>query len=126
MAVTKLTQKALAEGVSVTAITVGAADTIYANVSGEDTTIVNIIAYNKHTSAVDLYLLRTPDNSEAVGTPDADDIFYYKSIPAKGSVMLGPEDIKIQLNDTNDTLKAYASVTAVVNVWAFGWVQPSQ
>ena len=88
MAVTKYTLKPLAEGVILSATTVGTAVTIYANIAGEDCTVKSISAYNQHTGALDFYLLRTPDNEAVVGTPDINDIIYHKLIPAKGSVLL--------------------------------------
>ena len=126
MAVTKLTLKPLAEGVILSATTVSTAVTVYTNIAGEDCTVKNVTAYNQHTSALDFYLLRTPDSTGTVGTPDINDIIYHKLIPAKGSVLLGYPDIDIQLNDTNDTVKAYCDTTAnKVHVWVTGWVYPT-
>ena len=126
MAVTVLTLKPLAEGVIVSATSVGTAVTIYANVDGEDCSITHIMAYNQHTSALRIYLLRTPDSSESVGTPDINDIFWSELIPAKGTIPIVYPDMVIQLNDTNDTLKAYVDTTAnKIHVWATGWVYPT-
>ena len=126
MAVTVLTLKPLAEGTILTGVTVGAANTLYANVTGEDCTVKSIMAYNQHTSAIRVYLLRVPDSTGSVGTPDINDIFYSESISAKGSIMLGYPDIDIQLNDTNDTVMAYVDTTASkIHVWVTGWVYPS-
>ena len=125
-AVTVLTLKPLAEGVIVSATTVGTAVTIYANTSGEDCTVKNITAYNQHTGAIKFYLLRTPDSAGSVGTPDINDIIWSALIPAKGTLTLGYPDLDIQLNDTNDTVKAYCDTTAnKVHVWLTGWVYPT-
>jgi len=110
----------------ITGTATGSATTVATNATGEDMTITDIIAYNQHTSAVDLYLCIVDDNALAVGTDTANDIIYYKSVAAKGSVFLGPEDIKITMNDTNDTLKAWASVASKINVWAYGIHEPDQ
>ena len=110
----------------ITGTATGSATTVYANISGEDCTITCITAYNQHTVAVDLYLCRVFDNAGAVGTDTANDIIFYSSVAAKGSVFLGPEDIKIQMNDTNDTLQAWASVGSKINIWADGIHEPDQ
>ena len=125
-AVTTLTQKPHAEGVIITGTTIGAATVFATNIAGEDLTCNNIHGYNQHTSAVDIYIARVPDNAAAVATPDINDIIYHKEMAAKGSFFLGPEDIRIQCNDTNDTLAAYASVASKVVINASGHVQPDQ
>lgn len=126
MAVTVYTLKPLAEGTIVSATSVGTAVTIYANIINEDCTVKQITAYNQHKSAIQFYLLRTPDNSAAVGTPDINDIIWSESIPAKGTFSIGYPDLDIQLNDTNDTVKAYVDTTAnKIHVWATGWVYPT-
>ena len=126
MAVTVLTLKPLAEGVIVDTTTIGSATTIYANIIGEDCTVKHLTAYNQHSSALQFYLLRTPDNSAAVGTPDINDIIWSALIPAKGTLPLGYPDIDIQMNDTNDTVKAYCDTTAnKIHVWLTGWVYPT-
>ena len=125
-AVTGLTLKPLAEGVIVSATTVGTAVTIYANVDEEDCTVKQVTAYNQHTEAIQFYLLRTPDSAASVGTPDVNDVLWSSLIPAKGTFSIGYPDLDIQLNDTNDTVKAYVDTTAnKVHVWATGWVYPT-
>lgn len=126
MAVTAATQKCLAEGVIVNAATIGAADVMCQNVSGEDMTISNIHGYNQDTSAVEIYIARVPDSAATLGTPDINDIFFYRSVAAKGSFFLGPEDIRMQLNDTNDSIVAYAGTADKVHIWIYGVVQPDQ
>ncbi len=125
-AVTVHTLKPLAEGVIVSATSVGTAVTVYANVAGEDCTVNQLTAYNQHTGALRIYILRTPDNNAAVGTPDINDIIWSALIPAKGSLPIGYPDLNIQLNDTNDTVKAYVDTTAnKVHIWLTGWVYPT-
>lgn len=121
-AVTKKCAKALITGTAT-----GSATTIVTNISGEDATIASISAYNQHTSAVDLYLCRVFDAAGAVGTDTANDIIFHKSLPSKGSLLLNsPGDIKIQMNDTNDTLQAWASVASKINVWVDYIVEQDQ
>ena len=121
MAVTNFTIKQLGKAL-IDATAVGSATEIAKNITGEDMTITNIIGRNKDTSARTIYLCNVPDGD----TPDADDVFFEKEIPAGGSFFIGPEDIKMVLSDTDDALKAYASETNIFNVWAFGSVQPDQ
>jgi len=124
--VTVATLKPLAEGVIVSATSVGTAVTIYANAAGEDCTVTQITAYNQHTDSIQFYLLRTPDSSASAGTPDVNDVIWSELIPAKGTFSLGYPDLNIQLNDTNDTVKAYCDTTAnKIHVWATGWVYPT-
>jgi len=125
MAVTTVVKARLGKAL-ITGTATGSATTVATNITGEDMTATCIIAYNQHTSAVDLYLCAVDDVAAAVGTDTANDIFYYKSLGAKGSIFLGPEDIKIQMNDTNDTIKAWASVASKINVWVFGIHEPDQ
>lgn len=124
-AVTTVT-KALLGKALITGTASGTATTVCANIAGEDATVTVLTAYNQHTSAVDLYLLRVPDNAGAVGTGTDGDIFKYWSVPPKGTKILGPEDIKIPLNDTNDTIQAWVSVASKITVWADGIHEPTQ
>jgi len=125
MAVTKLTNKRFAEGVIVSATTVGTSTAMVTNIAGEDATVLSISGYNQHTSAVDLSLCRVPDNAASVGTPDVNDTLYFVTLEAKDSFFLGPEDIRIELLDTNDTITAFASVANKVHIWADGCVEPT-
>jgi len=125
MAVTRVVKERLGKAL-ITGTATGSATTVATNITGEDMTITSIMAYNQHTSAVDLYLCQVDDATAEVGTDTANDIFYYRSLAAKESLFLGPEDIKIQMNDTNDTLQAWASVASKVNVWAYGIHEPNQ
>lgn len=125
-AVTKVTLKPLAEGVIVNAATIGAADIMCQNIAGEDMSISNIHGYNKDSSAVEIYIARVPGGASAVGTPDINDIFFYRSLAAKGSFFLGPEDIRMQLNDVYDTIVAYSDTADKIHIWINGVVQPDQ
>ena len=125
MAVTKVV-KALLGKALITGTATGSATTVATNVTGEDMTITSIMAYNQHTVAVDLYLCVVADDTSTVGTDTANDIFYYRSLAAKESLLLGPEDVKIEMTDTNDTIQAWASVGSKVNVWAYGIHEPNQ
>jgi len=126
MAVTVLTQKPLAEGVIITGTDIASGNIFAQVVAGEDMTINNIHGYNQHSSAVEIYIARVPGGASAVGTPDINDIIFYRSLAAKGSFFLGPEDIRIQLNDVYDTMVAYASTASKIHIWANGYVQPDQ
>jgi len=53
--VTVATLKPLAEGVIVSATSVGTAVTIYANAAGEDCTVTQITAYNQHTDSIQTF-----------------------------------------------------------------------
>jgi len=121
MSVTSFTIKQLGKA-KIAATAVGSADAIATNITGEDMTITNIIGRNQDSVARTIYLCNVPDGD----TPDADDVFYEREIPAGGSFFIRPEDIKMVMSDTDDALKAYASATNIFNVWAFGSVQPDQ
>jgi hypothetical protein len=105
---------------------IGNAEAIVTNATGKDTCIDYLILYNIHTSAVTVTLGIVDDNAGSVGTMATTDVIYVVSLAQNETVFLGKQDLGIWLNDTNDTLKGYASVADKVNVFAFGTTMTDQ
>ena len=104
----------------------GSADTIVTNLTTLDTIITQITMFNAHTIAVTVTLCRVPDAALSVGTDDAEDVFWKQSIAAGDTEILGSQDAKVPLTDTNDTLQAYASIADKVNIFCDGFTFPDQ
>jgi len=94
--------------------------TLVTNDASQSKTVTSIIVFNYHTSAVTFNLYYLPNNAGAVRTPASEDQYkiWEVSIAASDTEVF---DIPVQLNATNDTLRCYASTTAVVNAVAFGY-----
>ena len=110
----------------INATTVGTADKIVTNATTKDTIITAIQLYNVHTVAVTVTLCVVDDNALAVGTAAATDVIWSYSMAAGRNILLGTEDLKLVLTDTNDTLQAYASVADKVNIWVWGFTMADQ
>ena len=104
----------------ITATTSATAEVITTNPTAYDTSVDYIMIYNTNSSAVTVYLYQVDDNALAVGTLAATDQFFQYALAAYETILLCRQDIMIIMTDTNDTLKAYASVTAKLNYWVFG------
>jgi len=104
----------------ITATTSGTAEVITTNPTAYDTVVDYIMIFNTHSSAVTIYLYQVDDNALQVGTLAATDQFFQYALAAYETLLLGRQDIMLVMSDTNDTLKAYASVTAKLNYWVYG------
>ena len=111
--------KLLGKG-QIVATTVGTANALVTNVLGYDTSVDYIMLFNTHTSAVTVTLLQVNDNAGSAGTPAATDVWYEKALPTRKSILFGRQDIMIMLNDTGDTLNAYADVASKINYFVYG------
>ncbi len=111
--------KLLGKG-QIAATTVGTANALVTNLIGFDTSVDYIMLFNTHTSSVTVTLLHVNDNAGVAGTPAATDVWYEKSLPTRKSILFGRQDIMIMLNDTGDTLNAYASSTNKINYFVYG------
>ena len=106
----------------INATATGSADTIVTNATNTDTFITNIILHNSHTEAITVTLCHVEDNVNAVGTDSVTSEFFQQSIAASDTVFLSAKggDAIIILEDTNDTLQAYASIADKVNIFVYG------
>lgn len=112
---------------TVSATAIGTADVVVANLTGKDTCVTALIAYNSDTSARTLYLCQVDDNAGAVDTAIAADVFLAYAIDPGETIFLGGSgDLRIWLNDVNDTIQAYASVANVINLFLYGIVCDDQ
>lgn len=100
----------------------GSADTIVTNPTATDTLITSIVLHNTHTSAVTVTLCHVEDSTGSVGTDAVTNEFFQQSIAASDTVFLSAKggDAIIILEDTNDTLQAYASTADKVNIFVYG------
>lgn len=105
---------------------IGSADVIYTNLTTKDAIITKITMHNTHSSAIAVTLLRVLDSAGVAGAPATTDAFWFQSIPAYDTVILGSDDLTLPLTDTGDTLQAFAATTAKVNIFVDGWTQPDQ
>ena len=104
----------------ITATTAGTAEVIATTPTTYDYSIDYIMVFNTHSSAVTIYLYQVNDNAGSVGTLAATDQFFQYALAAYETLLLGRNDIMLIMTDTNDTLKAYASITAKLNYWVYG------
>jgi hypothetical protein len=118
--------KELGRVTPVAATAVGSADTLVTNDADYDTIVKRIIIHNVHTAEVTAYLCVVPDNAAQVATATDDERFFAIPIDAGGTAILNSDDLSIPLNDTNDTVQIYASVTNKLNAVAFGYVFDDQ
>ncbi len=109
-----------------TGTTVGTSDIVYANPTAKDSCISSVLVYNDHSAAVLVTLSIVDDNSGATKAATAADVFFCQSIESKDSVLLSGGDLRIWLNDTNDSFQACAAIGGVVNVFAYGIVLDDQ
>lgn len=121
-----LIAKELGRITPVTATTVGGAQTLVTNATTLDTFVGNIILRNEHTSAVTVNICIVLDTGGAVATADDDDVALTISVDAADFVTLGPDDLRIMLRDTNDTIQVYASVASKINAFAYGFTFTDQ
>lgn len=99
----------IVENYSVTGTTAGTANTVMPEPEST-TTITNAIVTNAYGSPVTLYCYRVA----SAATPGAGDIAWRQTIePNKSAVITGLMGIVIE---ADQTVKMYASVTAVLNV----------
>jgi hypothetical protein len=116
-----LTAKALNSVMLIAGTAQASATTIVTNPAATDTYITGIILYNSHSAAIDVTLCRVPASGGSIGTDAVTDNFYKESIPAGRAIMLGKEDgLPMVLESTNDTLKAFASITNKINIFVNG------
>jgi len=107
----------------ITGTAAGTANTLVTNAASLDTTISHVVLYNSHSVAIVVTLCTVPDAAAAVGTADANDIYWSQSVPAGDTYTV---DIPVYLTDTNDTLQVYAATADKVNAYAFGFTQADQ
>lgn len=91
-------------------------ETLVTNASGIKTQVKSISLQNNHaSSAVNVQLHRVPDNAGAVGTADASNRFYNRTInPGEGEILdLGNG---FTLQDTNDTIQGIADTASAISI----------
>lgn len=103
--------------------TIGAADTVYTNPTLKDSIVTRINVHNEHTSEVTVYIGYVPDNAGTADTMDTLDIYYQVALDAGEGMDF---NAKIAMTDTNDTIKAYATVADKVVVHVIGFTTADQ
>lgn len=103
----------------ITQTAVATADTIVTNTANIDTTVTQVVFHNTHSAAIRAYLCVVL----AGATPDAYDVIWAPEIAAYDTEVY---DVNIQLNTTNDKIRAYADTGDKVNVFAYGYTQADQ
>ena len=108
--------------------TSGTPDTIVTNAASTDTLITGIILHNTHTVAIIVTLCHVEDSDGEVGSVTIGAAscnvteFWQQSIAASDTVFLSVKngDALPILEDTNDTLQAYAGTADKVNIFVYG------
>ncbi len=111
------------DATSLTATTVGTSQALHTNLTTLDTIVTSITMHNQHTSGVIVTLVRTFDNAESAGTPDADDEMWQQTVDASDTAVY---DVPIPMTDTNDIIRVYTNTSGKVTVWADGFTLPDQ
>lgn len=115
-----ITVKKLFEG-KITATAGGAsAQTLFTNPASTKTIITSIIVANNNAAAQAITLSKVPNSGGSVGTEaQANRFVPGKSIPANDVWQPDPPP-RVILEDTNDTIQAFAGVANDVNVFLYG------
>lgn len=103
-----------------TGVAYTAPQTLVTNNASQSKIVTLCHFFNFHSSAVTVNFYILPNSSGAVRTPASEDEykFFEESIAALDYFVW---DVPAYLAATNDTIRIYASVTAVINAIAWGY-----
>lgn len=98
------------------------AQLLYTNPAATVSTITNVTITNNDSVARTVTIARVPNSGGAVGT-EAQAYRFVNAMVVQPQRTIVVSDLRLVLGATNDTLKAFASVTSMINIFASGVVE---